>query len=63
MALTHRTNTKTTAAFLSVDSRVHSKMLLEDLHAFQFHPMLLPGIMFATTSKVKREQESSFYDG
>ena len=44
------------------DSRVHSKMLLEDLHAFQdyaFHPMLLPGITFATTlrSNVKRRNQ------
>lgn len=55
MALSHRSDTLTTSVFLSVDRRVRSDLLTEDLKLLSdhsIHPMLLPCIVFSATFRM-----------
>lgn len=55
MALSHRSDTLTTSVFLSVDRRVRSDLLTDDLKLlsdYSVHPMLLPCIVFSATFRM-----------
>ena len=62
MALSHRRSTRNTSVFWSVDHRMNSNHLLNNLQQFQefgFHPLLVPCIMFAETLRISMERRLS----
>ena len=62
MALSHDASLRTTSAFWSVDARIDSTALSEDLLALQeyaFHPMLVPCIMLSATLRMAIQRRHS----
>ncbi|CAK3847436.1 Hypothetical predicted protein [Lecanosticta acicola] len=62
MALSHNASTMSTAAFWSVDERIDSQALTQDLHDFQdhaAHPMLIPCIMLSAALRMAVQRRHS----
>ncbi len=62
MALSHQSKDNSTSAFWSVDRRIDSATLKEDLSALQsyaFHPVLIPCIMLAATLRMAIQRRHS----
>lgn len=65
VALTHSASTGSTTVFWSLDERIDSSRLSEDLLAFPqhaIHPMLIPCIMFAATLRMAVERRHMIKD-
>jgi hypothetical protein len=55
LAMTHDLRTRSTSAFLSMDARINSDDIVNDLHDFgssAAHPMLIPCIMLSNTLRL-----------
>lgn len=62
LAMTHDASSRSTSAFLSIDSRMDSGGIVNDLQDFQSsaaHPMLVPCIMFSNTLRLAVQRRRS----